>query len=161
MNRWNSIVVLVWAYIGELLLAALAAFGAWRFASPGQLKAIVVDGAGAWTVVLSAFAGLAVAALLAFYAMTQNAFGIWLRQRSSYGVYALGFSVPIAVFALAIVFLLGLKPHSAHTAALVVGIGLLSYAAVVLLTLLVNLYEFATLALKFREVEGSNKPSPP
>ncbi len=157
MGRQNRIMILLWGYVGEMVLAAIVAVAAWRFAPPAYLKAIVADASGTWTTVLSAFAGLAVAALIGFYAMTQNDFGVWLRDRQSFGIYALAFSVPLVVYMVTILALLMLIPHTGHSLVLVGGVALLAYSAIMLMTLLINLYEFAVLALKFKEVKDSNK----
>lgn len=140
-----------------MVFAAIVSVVAWRFVPPGDLKVIVADASGTWTTVLSALAGLAVAALIGFYAMTQNDFGVWLRYRKSFGVYALAFSVPLLVYITTIVLMLMLKAHTGHSLVHVIGVAVLAYSAIMLVTLVTNLYGFAVLALKFKEVKDSNK----
>jgi len=159
LGQRSRLLALIWAYVGEMVLAAIVVVAAWRFVPSASLLAIVADASGAWTAVLSACAGLAVAVFLGFYAMTQNDFGVWLRRRRSFGVYALAFCVPFGVFVLALLVLRVVRSHTSYALVTVAAFYLLIYSAIMLITLLVNLYEFSVLALKFKEVSSRNNGS--
>lgn len=153
--RKTPVVTLIWSYLSEFVLASVVSLVAWRLIPSSHLKVMVFDASAIWVAVLSACVGLAVGALIAFYAMTQNNFGVWLRHRNSFGVYALAFSFPLVMFLLGIVVVLALHSYGVAAVALGVTTTILAYSAVLLITLLKNMYEFAVLALKFREVKNS------
>lgn len=151
MTKHNNFFILIWAYLSEIILA-ICIFVLIRFIAPPEfLLKTIFDATGTWTSILCACAGLSFTALITFYAIAQNDFGIWLRLRCSFGIFALAFSFPLVAYLFNIIFLRVLYTYSINTFTLNLCVWLLVYSGVLLITLLINLYEFTVLALEFKK----------
>ena len=151
MNRRSRIAILAWAYTGELVLSGIGAVLVQHFVPDRLLTLVLVDAAGTWMVILTILAALAIAVLCAFYTMTQNDFGVWLKEKKAFGVYVFAFSSALMVFLGGILVFLVLKGTAARTTILVAGATVLIYTCIVLITLLTNMHGFALLSLDYRQ----------